>query len=285
MANELENFRRQIDALDDQIIKLLKERLDVVARVGDHKRETAPDFFPIRPGREAKMLRRIAEAFKDSGFSAAAAAQIWRTIIGTSTALEAKLTISVYAPEDSQDYYWLTREYFGPAASIIKQPHVKRVIGDVMDGVAAVGVVPKFSRDDTDFLWLHLIQPAPSAPKIFAHLPFVYTHENPTTFPAALAFSRLMPEDSGQDLSLYILAVDHDVSQHKLQSVFVAEKLTANWLGIAMLSANSRHHLIEITGFIAPDNKAFKKCIETLGANVQQVHFLGSYATPFTIKA
>jgi chorismate mutase len=283
MSNPLETYRAQIDTLDNDIIKLLKDRLDVVNRVGQLKRDTAPELCPIRSGREAKMLRRIAETFADSSFSPAAAAAIWRIIIGTSTALEAKLSISVFADNTNSDCFWLAREYFGPAATISKQPHIKRVIGDVLDGTAAVGVVPMLSASDDSNWWTNLLQPGTNTPKIFAHLPFVYAGENPKHFPAAIAFARLMPEESGNDVSLYVLEMNHDVSQNRLQTSLAAEKFVANWLGVATLTPDVRHHLIEIKGFVTAENIALKKALGTLGNSLLRTHFLGAYAVPFSV--
>lgn len=282
--NELEGYRREIDALDDQIIKLLQDRIGVVAKVGEYKQRTAFRFCPIRPGREASMIRRIAKAFAGSSFSSAAAAQLWRNIIGTSTALESKLTISVYAPSDNRDLYWLAREYFGPEAIISKQPHAKRVIGDVMDGTAAVGIIPPLSTDIENNWWSHLLQPGKDAPKIFAHLPFVYYNEDPKHFPSALAFARLLPEDSSDDVSLFVLVADHNVSQHRMQTAFGNANLSANWITIGSLTPDQRHHVIELKGFVTAQHDSFKKFLAELNGSVQQTHFLGAYATPLTIQ-
>jgi len=284
MTQELDNFRREIDHIDDQIADLLKRRLGVVQRVGEFKRETAPGLCPIRPGREATMIRRIAELFKGTNFAPAAAAQLWRIIIGTATALEAKLIISVYATESERDLFWLAREYFGPSATIVKQPHIKRVIADVMDGKAAVGVVPVISGDDSSFWWTNLLQPNQQPPKIFAHLPFTYFNEKPQQFPSGFAFSRIAPEDSGDDVSLYVLEVEHNLSQSSMQAALNNEKLKANWVSVATLSPDFRHHLIEIKGFIPPNHPDLQKALGNLGGTVQHVHFLGAYAVPFTIK-
>ena len=283
MDNPLETYRREIDALDDQLIGLLKQRLGIVKKVGEYKQQTAAALCPIRPGREASMLRRIAECFAGSDFSPAAATQIWRLIIGTSTALEADLSISVYAPETNKDLFWLAREYFGPAARISRQPHIKRVIGDVMDGTASVGIVPPLTVDPESNWWAHLLQPAANAPKIFAHLPFVYHGENPKHFPAALAFARVVPEESGDDVSLYVLEADHDVSQHRLQTAFGAAGLSVGWIAVGSIHPNQRHHVIEIKGFVPPQHAGFASFLSTLGGGVQQAHYLGAYAAPFTI--
>lgn len=284
MGNELEQYRGRIDALDDQIIGLLKDRLGVVRQVAEYKRRHHPGQFPIRAGREAKMLRRIAEIFKGSDFAPAAAAQLWRIIIGTSTALEGSLAVSVYAPEKERDLYWLAREYFGPAATISRQPHIKRVIGDVMDGKASIGVIPPLNSQESSSWWGNLLQSGADAPKIFAHLPFVYCGDDPKHFPSGLAFSRVAPEESGDDISLYALDIAHEISQHKLQTALGAAGINANWVGIASPSPGSRQHLVELRGFITPESDAFKAFLASLNGAITQSYFLGAYAVPFTIK-
>lgn len=280
----LDGFRRQIDTLDDQIISLINQRIAIVKQVGEYKRaHDMPGHCPIRPGREAKMLRRIAGSFKDSGFAAAGACQLWRTIIGTSTAAETELTVSVFAPEKERDLYWLAREYFGPAATYIRQPHAKRVIGDVLDGKASVGIVPTVAGNEGDPWWPSLLSSASDAPRLFAHLPFVYS-ENPKQFPAALAFARVAPEDSGDDVSLWAFDCNHDVSQHRLQTALGTANLSATWLHILNPSPNRRMHLIEIKGFVPPEHAGVASFFNSLAAEIEHHYFLGAYAVPFSVK-
>ena len=283
-TNDLEIYRRQIDSIDDEIMTLLKKRIGVVQQVGAFKRSTTPNLCPIRPGREAEMLKRITKNFENSDFSSAAAANIWRIIIGASTTVEAKLVISVFAPDKDSDLFWLAREYFGPAVTIVKQPHIKRVIGDVLDGKASVGVVPTLNSSDTSYWWTNLLQQAADAPKIFAHLPFAYAEPSLKQLPTALAFSRLLPESSGDDVSLYAFEVEHNTSQHRLQSAFAAAKLEVQWLGIASLSPDIRHHLVEIKGFIPPEHADIKSFQAALGSAIMRTHFLGAYAVPFSLS-
>lgn len=285
MTDELQTYRKQIDAIDERLIALLKERIAVVEQVGKHKQEHTPHLFPIRPAREAQLLRSIAKSFEGSAFNAATACAIWRLIIGASTHLESNLTLSVYATQDVQDYYWLAHEYFGPCATIIKQPHVKRVIGDVIEGKAAIGIVPTFSTSDETSEWSNLVQSAADAPKIFAHLPFVLAGEHMKTQPTAFAFSKLLPEDSGDDVSFFALQTQHDTSQHRMQTAFAAAKISAQWLGITSTQPDTRLHLVELGGFITPDHSGFKSFAASLNSALQQVTFLGAYATPFTLAS
>lgn len=281
--DKLAKFRHKIDEIDEKIIQLLKERIEIVKQVGEFKKKTTTVPCPIRPRREAEMVRRIVEKFRVSDFPSSAAAAIWRIIIGASTGREANLTLSVLAGENDNNLYWLAREYFGPASPIIKQPHINRIIGDVLDGKAAVGIVPFLRSADTNNWWTVLMQPGANTPKIFAHVPLIYTDIPGKAIPSALAIAKLIPEPSGDDMSLIVIEADHNVSQHRLQTAFINAKLEVTWINIANLTPASRHHLVEIKGFITAGHAGFSASLSALGSSVLSTYFLGAYATPMTI--
>jgi len=280
----LAEFRQRIDALDDKIIALFIERIGIVAQVGEMKRHANPGQCPIRAGREAEMVRRIIEKFKDSKFSPLAAAAMWRVLIGASTSVEAALKLSVHATDQEPDLYWLAREYFGPTVGFTRQPHVKRVIGDVIDGKASVGIVPFPHNADAGYWWTNLIQHDRDMPKIFAHLPFVHDGAPAHNAPAALAIAHIRPEETGDDRSLLVFEAGPHVSQHKLQSAFAAAKLEARWISIATLIPSVRHHLVEIDGFVTQEHEGLKSCLAGLNDSITATSVLGAYARPVILN-
>jgi chorismate mutase len=56
---EIDWLRGQIDAIDHQLLALVKQRLDVVLRVGDKKREKGLAVYD--PAREARLLEGLAK--------------------------------------------------------------------------------------------------------------------------------------------------------------------------------------------------------------------------------
>ncbi len=282
-STELAEFRRQIDEIDESIIDLLIKRTKVVKQVGDLKRKTTSNICPIRSGREAEMIRRIIESFRKTDFPAEAAAAIWRIIIGASTSIESKLSLSVFFDNKEERLYWLAREYFGSSLPITKQPHGKRIIGDIMDGKAAVGIVPFPRSADNNEWWTTLIQQGANAPKVFAHIPFIYSDIAGKDFPAALAIAKLTPEPSDDDISLIAVEAEHNVSQSRLQTAFSNARLEVTWLNIATINPASRHHLIEVKGFINAEHEEFAAVISSLGRSIFRCYFLGIYATPITL--
>lgn len=278
----LNTFRQQIDAIDDQLFALLKERISVVAQVGEFKHRTNPGRYPLRPAREAQMIRRVVDTFTSNPpFPPAAAAAIWRLLIGASTSVESPLTVAAFTPDQNNDFYWLAREYFGPSAQFSKHNTIKRVMSDVMDGKASVGIVPTIQTSDTDYWWMHLLEPAVDAPKIFACIPFITPG---TRQPTALAFGRIAPEESGDDTTLMVLEVEHSTSQQRIQAAFTTAMLEATWVQITSFSSDSRYHLLEIHGFITEASEETNALLSALGNAVIRMTILGAYATPIILK-
>ncbi len=187
---ELAKLRAEIDAIDDQILALLKTRMDVVKRVGVWKAQKADGLCPIRSGREATQLKRVSQTAAAGDFSPAAAAHIWRHIINASLALEGRLKLSMH--DDARTQMW-SREYFGSYTSYAAHHTSVHVVQDIINNIADVGIAPLFG----EHWWLALVN---TPVRVFAALPFIA--DAPT--PHAFAFARLHPEPSGNDATLAV---------------------------------------------------------------------------------
>lgn len=179
----LEQHRARIDALDTQLIALMQERIGVVQQVAALKAANWPAKCHIRSGREGRMHQRIASAFKDSPFPAAAALAIWRQIIGASTHVESPLVIAATSDEQAA----MAREYFGVTATVKRFVNLAEVIADKQRTIILATVA--------DLPVLRAIAPKM---KIFAALPLQQAE------PSALALAELTPEASGDDVSYYL---------------------------------------------------------------------------------
>ncbi len=82
----LDASRRRIDSIDEQIVKLLNERAQVVRDVGMIKKQYhAP---ASAPGREDQVIRRAADRAQ-APLSGAAVEAIYKTILHEMSAMEA----------------------------------------------------------------------------------------------------------------------------------------------------------------------------------------------------
>ncbi len=281
---QLALYRDQIDAMDDQIVSLLKSRTEIVHRVGALKAEHLPGRCPLRPGREATQLRRIYAAFQGSRFLPEAAIGIWRAIIGASLCVEGEFRICVYATEEHPDLYWLAKEYFGSFMTITREPGVKRIMGNVIDGKATIGVLPMLRSGASAPWWPDLSLSGHDGPKIFARMPF---HEQPR--PAldkhcALAIGMITPEDTGDDVSFFALETEANTSMQRLQGAMAAAGLDATWIDVLTHADGSRRHLIEFKGFITEEDRYFQSFASAMSGSIASSIFLGAYACPITIQ-
>ncbi len=282
-SEELLAFRRQIDTMDEQIIQLLKERAQVVQQVGAYKTSQGQQHCFIRPGREADMLRHIWQQFDGEAFSQVAAAAMWRLIIGASTNIEHTLNISVYAPEGDPTLSWLAREYFGPFCPVTRHPNARRVLGDVIDGKAGVGILPPVQDETQGDWWLVLAEQGDAAPKLFAHVPFV-THSNEARRHSSYAIAHVQPEPTEDDITL-IAVQTTDVSLNRLITAFSTARFKAARLQYSEPDAqNHTWHLLRVEGFIDGADERLANLFAPMKEGVANWHVLGSYASPILTK-
>lgn len=93
----LDDIRREIDAIDDGIVDLLARRIAASAKVRQQKNSTgALAASPIRPAREAAILRRL--LVRGHGkVPAELLVRLWRSILTSSTLSQAPVTLHVPA--------------------------------------------------------------------------------------------------------------------------------------------------------------------------------------------
>jgi chorismate mutase len=218
IAARLADYRRQIDAIDDQLIALLKQRIGIVAQVGKMKREESPLKNFIRSGREAVMVKRIYEEFRGTEFLSEAAAQIWRLLIAASIHHEAPLTLAL-----TSQFSAVAAEYFG----------------SFMPQVACVDAKASLARAAVDKQTIAVIAPEEAALlaqaelqslKIFALLPFI---PSPNLQPKAYAVAQLIPEETGRDVSVFFTDRVMEIPGYHMQPPLdISAKISHSlWLG------------------------------------------------------
>lgn len=279
---ELARYRGEIDAIDNQIIALLKQRSEVVLQVGDYKRRQAKPGCFARPGREAEIVRRIMQEFSGARFSAEAAAQIWRIIIAASTRIESDLRISVCAMNSESALYWMAREYFGASSDISTQPVANRIVGDVIDGKAEIGILPTFQDETHGNWWLALAAQEDNSPQIFAHIPFVVERLNTLRY-NGFAIAQLEPEATGDDITL-IAVQTQDISIHKLNSAFSTAGIKTTRVQMVNEPSGLVSHLLAVEDFIHPADPRLERTWQNLHDTATRLKVLGSYARPIEVK-
>jgi chorismate mutase len=281
MTKPLAAFRAEIDAIDDKLIALLRERIGIVKQVGELKSKEEKPRCYLRPGREADMVRRIYAHFGKTDFSPFAAALMWRQIISASLSVESPMKIAVFTPEADPTLYWIAREYFGAYTPIRREQSAQRVVAEVADGRAQVGILPLPSELPQGDWWRYIARDG-DLPKIFAYVPFI-TGTSEYKQSGALAIAFVEPEETQEDVSLYVLRIGQDTSQSRINAAFAKAGLDAQWITHVAPHPDRRLYLVEIKGFHAPESEKVKQFRAEAGTALDEWLYLGSYATPILV--
>jgi chorismate mutase/prephenate dehydratase len=194
-AQSLEEIRREIDGIDDAILKLVSERLAMIDRVRAVKNgaESGP-ASPMRPAREAAILRRIIDAAGDR-VPAELCFKLWRALISAATQRQATLRVhgstGLFTSANAQV---LIREYFGPAI-LADHPGEAMTLQAVAANRGDVAAVALDSPWVTPYL-----EGLAGRAQVIGCLPFLAVD----TKPRILLLGHSQPEATGADETLVI---------------------------------------------------------------------------------
>jgi chorismate mutase/prephenate dehydratase len=132
---ELNGLRERIDALDDEVLRLLSQRAQYAHRIGEIKHGNL-----YRPEREAQVLRRIAET-NPGPLPEGSVRTIFREIMSACLALEQPLKIAYFGPAGTFTES-AAKKHFGSAPSFTPFITIDDVFRAVESGNADYGVVP-----------------------------------------------------------------------------------------------------------------------------------------------
>jgi chorismate mutase/prephenate dehydratase len=132
---ELLQLRDRIDAVDNEVLRLLSERARYAHRIGEIKHGNI-----YRPEREAQVLRRIAET-NPGPLPEASVRTVFREIMSACLALEQPLRIAYFGPAGTFTES-AAKKHFGSAPAFTPFITIDDVFRAVESGNADYGVVP-----------------------------------------------------------------------------------------------------------------------------------------------
>ena len=124
---DIQKLRARIDALDDELLKLLAQRMDVAREVGKLKGK-APAY---RPERESEILRRMPES----------ARSFFREVISACRAVEQAIRVSYLGPQGTFSEQAVLR-HFGGAVAGEPAATIDEVFRGAEAGATQFAVVP-----------------------------------------------------------------------------------------------------------------------------------------------
>ena len=134
----LEQLRAAIDGIDDRILDLLRERAELVEKVGQVKDKSGESYYA--PEREEALLRRLAAANR-SRLPESSLRAIYREILSSMRALEQTIKVAYLGPRSTFSHQAAARQ-FGSAVELVPERTIADVFEAVERGRAHYGVVP-----------------------------------------------------------------------------------------------------------------------------------------------
>src|SRR5688572_10503283 len=136
-------LRNRIDAIDDEIGRLIAARAECAQEVAEVKKaglSAEAQILFYRPEREAQVLRR-AMARNDGPLSDEEMARLFREIMSACLALENPISVAYLGPEGTFTQQ-AALKHFGHSAQTVSLAAIDDVFREVEAGAAHFGVVP-----------------------------------------------------------------------------------------------------------------------------------------------
>ena len=264
----LAEARVKIDAIDDQVFDLLRERAVIVGEVAKAKQKAGEESrSAFRPEREAQILRRLHRRVSSSnGPDFEGLARIWREIMAAGLLQQAPVVVGVpqIAGERGLELRQLAREQFGSGSRLHVYPAVGALYVAVRKDPNLIGIVPSLSA------YLSLISGQAEVPPIFASLPFWGAEPRGRAY----AFGHVSLAPSGDDVTLVSAALMPGVGSRGCSVSLAGKGISAT-----QCAASGSRALLSIEGYWA-DGRPMEALDSALRECCTDWSLAGAYARP-----
>ena len=134
----LNDLRKEIDRIDEQVLALLNRRAELAQEVGRHKARSRSHYFT--PEREQVVFKRL-NSLNEGPLDSDAVRAIYREIISASRALEKPLTVAYLGPPGTFSHQAGISK-FGSSSEFSPIESITEIFAAVERGAADYGVVP-----------------------------------------------------------------------------------------------------------------------------------------------
>ena len=258
-AMGLDDVRQRIDAIDEQVLRLVAERAGLSATVAKAKRAAGESSFGLRPAREAQILRKLLIA-KEPQVSFELVIGLWRQIMADSLARQGPFHVTLWAGKTIVRTVELARIRFGAAVTIrgANRPEDALSAAKTPGGVAVLALA-----SDTPWWGRMLAEPKLN---VFASLPCL-RRWGPTT---ALAVAQVEVEPSGSDETFWVT----DAPQ---SAPAIIEALSQIGFAAEQIASAGGLKLFSLSGFVQKGDERLK------AAPGQLKGVIGAASMPFDV--
>lgn len=140
----LNQWRQEIDRIDDAIHDLIMQRGDIVKNIA--KAKDSKTRLPIRVQREAQMLKRL-YANHDGALPFISVVYLWYDLISAYTQAQQKYSMGVLMmSDDAQEIWDLARRQFGGITPCHAYDNIDAMLHDYEKGKIDIVIIPSHAR-------------------------------------------------------------------------------------------------------------------------------------------
>lgn len=290
-AANLDDLRRRIDEIDDQIHDLLIERTEIVHGVAEVKNRNAKlsadgvlvPSLAMRPSREADIMRRLLGRHKGE-LPFHVIAQLWRELINAKTRLQGPLQIAMcHGSQDANAFRDLARASYGQATPLDLHDTANAVLEAVITIPGVIGILPAPTMGDAAPWWPELLnfdgRNKLGPPCIVALLPGVTGTKRGPDYPPAMTIACIRQEPSGDDTSLFVVRTSEGVTEDALVAAFAASGLKASVEGAR---AGENLILVAVPEYVSGEDERLANILAA-SDGILEIRSVGGYANPLKI--
>lgn len=265
----LAELRKEIDAIDEQMHRLLMARGDIIDRLIRVK-QTQEVGSAFRPAREADMMRRLVQRHRGI-LPLDTVESIWRVIIATFTYVQAPFAVHADVSTSEPAMRDSARFHFGFTVPYVAHFSASAAVDAVAKSKGDLALVSATSSRAPWWLTLE----AEGAPKIIARLPFVERADHPAALPVFVV-SRVADNAMVTEVETWSVRVSGWNAE-------IARALSplAEIVAVPDTAFDGAALLVSIAGAGRLD--AVMRALVDAGASVRSSALVGSHATRYTV--
>ncbi len=273
---DLASLRTEIDRIDAAMHALLMERgaiIDTLIAV----KGTAASGSAFRPGREAAMMRAIAERHRGL-LPLDTVEGIWRVIIATFTYVQAPFAVHADVSGGDAPMRDSARFHFGFTVPYHPHPGAAAVIGAVAASRGDLGVF-RLDQGASAGAWWEALA-GEGRPKVIARLPFIERPDHPAATPVYVVAKPLDdPAAAQRDLVLHVARV----ARWRPAAGEAVAAVGGEIVGSVASAHGGLSLLVALPGSLDAD--ALRALLATAGAPPAALSEVGSHAARFQAGA
>ncbi len=265
----LQELRREIDSIDEQVHTLLMQRGDIIDRLISVK-QTQEVGSAFRPAREADMMKRLVQRHRGI-LPLDTVESIWRVIIATFTYVQAPFSVHADLSPGDSAMRDSARFHFGFTVPFVSHFSADAAVEAVAKSKGDLALV---SATSSRAPWWLQLEPA-GVPKIIARLPFVERADHPAALPV-FVISRVADDAMVTDVGMWSIRVsgwNAEVARALSPLAEIVAVPDGAFDGAALLASVTGQNTID----------KVKATLVAAGASVRSTALVGSHATRYTV--